>query len=193
MEAMESGRLIYLVLLLAMLLGVYVVNRRMSLGRMVQYAASWALIFLGFIAIVGLWDDIRQSVRPQQAVFADQNRVEVPRSPDGHYYLTLGVNGVPVDFVIDTGASDIVLSRSDAERIGLPLGEIAYVGRAMTANGETRTAPVRLDEVALGPIVDRNMPAWVNEGEMPASLLGMAYLQRWERIEIEGGALTLSR
>ena len=66
-------------------------------------------------------------------------------------------------------------------------------GRAMTAHGEVRTAPVRLDSVELGPVLDRNVRAWVNEGEMDKSLLGMSYLQRWNRIEITGNALVLSR
>jgi aspartyl protease family protein len=98
-----------------------------------------------------------------------------------------------VQFVIDTGATDIVLSHSDAQRVGLQLENLAYVGRAMTANGEVRTAPVRLDSIALGPVKDTHIPAWVNQGEMGHSLLGMSYLQRWSKIEIGGGALVLTR
>ena len=50
----------------------------------------------------------------------------------------------PVRFMVDTGASDIVLSRRDAERVGIEPGSLSYLGRARTANGAVATAPVRL-------------------------------------------------
>ena len=117
----------------------------------------------------------------------------MPRARDGHYYLTLQINGNPIRFVVDTGATEMVLTQADAARVGLDLDSLNYLGRANTANGEVRTAFVRLDQVALGGIVDQNVPAVVNEGEMEGSLLGMGYLQRWGRIEIAGGELVLTR
>jgi aspartyl protease family protein len=105
----------------------------------------------------------------------------------------LEVNGTPVEFVVDTGATGVVLSQRDADRVGLDAANLVYLGRAMTANGEVRTAPVRLDSMALGGIVDRNIPAWVNEGALDTSLLGMTYLQRWTRIEIAQDELILTR
>jgi aspartyl protease family protein len=193
MSSDQIGNLAYLGLLGAVLVYWFVIHHRETLNRTLQQAAAWVLIFVGAIAAVGLWDDIRSSVMPSQAVFDSEGRVEIPRAPDGHYYLTLAVNGAPIEFVVDTGASDIVLSHDDADRIGLQLDELMYVGRAMTANGEVRTAPVRLDRVALGPISDDHVPAWVNEGDMTRSLVGMAYLQRWRHIEITGGELILTR
>jgi aspartyl protease family protein len=123
----------------------------------------------------------------------DAGRVEVPQARDGHFYLTLLVNGTPVEFMVDTGASQVVLTDADARRIGLDTADLAFVGRAMTANGEVQTAPVRLASVELGPVVDRDLRAFVNRGEMDKSLLGMSWLQRWQRIEITGGALVLTR
>lgn len=189
----EIGRLIFLIVLGGAVLFWYLAHHRQGLNRTLQYAVVWGLLFLGVIAGVGLWEDVRHQILPRQAVFEDQGRVEVPRSPDGHYYLTLDVNGTPVNFVVDTGASGVVLSQKDAASTGLPMDELVYLGRAITANGEVRTAPIRLDSMALGPIIDRNIPAWVNEGDLDKSLLGMAYLQRWERIEITQGELILTR
>lgn len=188
----QLGNLAYIGLMLAVIGGYFFLNNRLSMNKTLQYAAVWGLIFIGGIAAFGLWDDIKRNT-PSQAVFTDQGQIEVPRAGDGHYYLSISVNGVPIRFVVDTGATDIVISHSDAEKIGLDLGNLAYFGRAMTANGEVRTAPVRLDSLSVGPIVDRNMSAWVNEGEMNTSLLGMAYLQRFDRIEISGGQLILTR
>jgi aspartyl protease family protein len=95
--------------------------------------------------------------------------------------------------VVDTGASEMVLTTADAARVGINVGELDYLGRANTANGQVRIARVRLDEVVLEGITDRNFRATVNEGEMRESLLGMTYLSKFSRIAIEGNMLVLSR
>lgn len=193
MDSHDTGRLLYLVLLGAVVAGYFFVSHRHRLGEVARNGAMWALIFVGVIAGFGLWSDIRDEVMPRQAVFTDEMRVEIPRAFDGHYYLTLMLDGTPVEFVVDTGASQIVLSREDAARIGIDPDALAYTGVAGTANGVVRTARVRVNEIALGPMRDRNVPVWVNQGEMPASLLGMSYLQRFERLEIAGGRMVLER
>lgn len=193
MSNIEIGNLVYLLLLGAVLLSWAFVQNRRNLGKLAQQAIAWGLIFLGTIAAIGLWDDIRGTVQPSLATVTEGNRVEVPRARDGHYYLTLEVNGKPVRFMVDTGASQVVLTQRDALRAGIDPDELAYSGRANTANGTVRTAPVVLDEISLGPIRDRGVTAAVNEGEMGESLLGMSYLQRWGKIEIGGGALVLTR
>lgn len=193
MSSFEWGNLIYLILLLAMILSWFVAQNRQTLGKSAQHALAWGLIFVGIIAAIGVWDDIRQTVMPTQGTITATGQIEVPRANDGHYYLTLQVNGKPVDFLIDTGASEVVLTQADAQQVGIDLNGLDYVGRAMTANGEVRTAPVRLDRIELGPVIDRNVRVWVNEGAMDRSLLGMSYLRRWDRIEITGNALVLSR
>jgi aspartyl protease family protein len=189
----DYGNLAYLGLLAAVLVVWMFIANRGGLGRKLQHLAAWGLIFLGVIAAVGLWGDIRQTVMPQQSVFAEEGRVELPRAPDGHYYVSLDLNGVPTRFVVDTGASGLVLTRHDAERAGLDVAALLYRGEASTANGVVRTAPVRLDEVALGPFTDRNVRAYVNEGAMKTSLLGMSYLQNFSRLEITNGQMVLER
>ena len=193
MDSTELPRVAYLVLLLLAVAGWFIAENRVSLGKTMRMALVWGLIFLGVIAGVGLWSDIRTDVIPQQSVVADGARIEVPRAFDGHYYLTLNLNGEPVDFVVDTGASDVVLTRDDAARIGIDLDNLVYSGRAMTANGAVRTASTRVDAVEIGGIRDTGVRVSINEGEMPGSLLGMSYLQRFERIEISDGRLVLER
>ncbi|TMM54790.1 retropepsin-like aspartic protease family protein [Sulfitobacter sabulilitoris] len=193
MNSYDTGHLIYLILLGLMVLGAYLAHNRLSVNRMLQQATVWALIFFGVVAAIGLWDDISRTAIPRQVNVAGENRIIVPRSPDGHYYLMAQVNGAPLRFVVDTGASDMVLTRRDAQAAGLAPETLNFMGRAMTANGEVRTAPVRLDNITLGSVTDSNVPATVNGGEMTNSLLGMSYLQRWGRIEITQGELILTR
>ena len=193
MSSWELGNLAYLVLLGAVLVFWFVAQNRNSPGKTMQQAIAWGLIFLGVIAAIGLWDDIRQTVRPRQAMLTEAGRIEVPRANDGHYYLTLGINGTPVEFMVDTGASQMVLTAGDARRSGIDTADLAYVGRAMTANGEVRTAPVRLDSIAIGALIDRDVQALVNQSEMKTSLMGMRYLQRFNRVEIRNGQMVLER
>lgn len=188
----DPASLVYLVLLLSAVAFWFFVQNRESLGKLTQQALAWALIFAGAIAVVALKDDIMGAVLPKQAVFASEGRIVLPRAPDGHYYLTAEVNGTPIRFTVDTGASEIVLSLPDAQAAGIDTSNLAYVGRAYTANGEVRTAPVRLDSFSVGQIQDNRLRAYVNEGAMDGSLLGMSYLDRYS-IEIANGALTLTR
>ena len=192
MSGDDFGRLAYLILLGLAVGGYFVAQGRASLGKTAQQATIWGVIFIGVIAGVGLWSDIRDDVAPRQSMIGT-DMIEVPRGPDGHYHLTLDLNDTYVDFVVDTGASGIVLSQSDAVRIGIDAGALVFSGSAMTANGPVRTARIRVSKMQLGDIVDRDVPVYVNEGEMGRSLLGMDYLQQVRRIEIEDGRLILTR
>jgi aspartyl protease family protein len=193
MSGDQIGSLAYLGLLGVVIAGWHLVANRRHLGKLAQQAAIWVFIFLGAIVAVGLWSDISDTVAPRQAVMQDGAQIVVPMQPDGHFYLTLEVNGTPVRFVVDTGATEIVLSAEDAARIGLKPEGLVFSGRAFTANGMVETAPVRLETVALGGVVDQGLRAVVNSGDLGESLLGMSYLRRFDRIEISGGQMVLER
>lgn len=193
MDADSLAELIYLILLGSVIGMYFLISSRGNLNKVAQQAILWGLIFVGAIAAAGLYQRFEDSALNRQAVFSDQGRVEVPKGRDGHFHLTLVVNDVEVPFVVDTGASGIVLSAADAQRIGFAPETLAYLGTANTANGQVRTARVTLDNITLGPITDRKVRAWVNEGQMDSSLLGMSYLSRFDRIEITGNRLVLER
>ncbi|MEL7179484.1 MAG: TIGR02281 family clan AA aspartic protease [Pseudomonadota bacterium] len=192
MSTDQIMQLTYLVLLGGAIAGSAIVAGRSNMGKMAQQAAIWALIFVGVIGAYGLWEDISNDVNPRQAVI-NESTVAVPLGNDGHYHLTLQINNEPIRFVVDTGASQVVLSQQDAARLGFDPDTLNFSGSAFTANGVVRTAPVTLGLVALGEIEDRNVPAVVNAGAMDSSLLGMTYLGLYDRIEISGGELVLNR
>ncbi len=195
MSADDLASLIYLGLLLLVLSVAFLLASRGRMGVVLTQAAVWVLIFLGVIAAYGLWPEIEAAIRPRQATVVTEEgaAVEVPRAIDGHYYLTLEVNGAPVEFTVDTGATDVVLSRDDARAAGIDPDDLVFLGTALTANGEVRTARIRLRELALEGTVDRDVPAVVTDGDLRSSLLGMAYLGRFDRIEISGDRLLLVR
>src|SRR5262245_6036155 len=104
------------------------------------------------------------------------NNIVVTRDALGQYRLQASVNGAPIEFMIDTGASHVVLAQADAARAGLRAGDLRFTGRAATANGEVALAPVMLREVRIGQFSRRDVPAMVNEAPMSVSLLGMSFL-----------------
>ena len=184
--------LAYLVLLLIAVGGFLLVELRERPGKTLRMAAAWGMIFLGAIALSGLWPDIRNAIAPE-ARMLEGGRIEVPIGNDGHYHLTAEVNGTAIRFVIDTGASSIALGPRDAERVGIDLDNLAYIGEARTANGIVETAPVRLDTLTIGDIRDENVPAMVLRADLEQSLMGMSYLSRFARVSIEGNRLILER
>lgn len=192
MTSDSYGSLIYLVLLGAFIASYFFVSRQESLSELARQAALWGFIFLGVIVSYGLWNDVSQTVIPRQSAFED-GQIEVPRRTDGHYYLTLHVGDVPVEFVVDTGATSVVLTQEDAERIGLNPDTLIYGNTANTANGTVRTARVTLDDVRLGTLEEGRVRAFVNEGDLGTSLLGMSYLQRFDTVSFTNGRLVLVR
>lgn len=188
----QNDRVVYAALLVGFVLIWLFIRHRGALGRVLQSLMTWAMIFTAVLAAVGLWQEL-QGGFSQRAMVIGTGHVDLPRSFDGHYYALLEVNGTPVRFVVDTGASSIVLSRQDAEAAGLSDENLQFFDTARTANGLVDTAPVTLDSLSLGPFTDRRVRAYVNGGEMRGSLLGMTYLNRYDRIEITEGRMRLER
>ena len=189
MDGETLARVGYLAIILAALGGWVMVEFRQRMGQALRMALAWGLIFVGMMAGYGLWSDIRRDIMPIQEVSADAT-VEVPRAADGHYYLTLLINGTGVPFMVDTGASGMVLSAKDAGRLGIDLAGLNFRGQATTANGVVRTARVTLPLVELGPFRNEDFGAFVTEGELDQSLLGMDYLGQF-RMEFDGRKLIL--
>lgn len=188
----EYGRVIYLVLLLCVIGGSFLLRNGQDRGKTAQQFAIWGLIFAGVAAAYGLWSDIR-GANPRSAILTESGQIEVPRASDGHYYLTLDINSLPVEFMIDTGASDVVLTQADARRVGIDTDGLIYASEASTANGIVKTARVRLQDVSVQGTDEGGMVAWVNQGDLDVSLLGMDYLQTFTRMEFVGGKLVLTR
>ena len=109
----------------------------------------------------------------------------------GHFVVEAVVNGAPVTFLVDTGASHVVLTMEDAERVGFRPESLRFTERFASANGEVRAAPVVLRELRVGQFSVFDMPASVNEAPLRVSLLGMSFLRRLHGYGVEDGRLIL--
>ena len=116
--------------------------------------------------------------------------VELERSPDGHFYADVRINGATVTMMVDTGASGIALSREAARSAGVAtsIGMNDVVGKG--ASGDVHGEWVKLDDVTLGHKSVEGLEAVVlNSGEM--SLLGQQFLSKFDSVEIQGDRMTL--
>lgn len=115
----------------------------------------------------------------------------VVMGPDGHYWAEADVDGTRVRFLVDTGATAVALTPTDARRLGLDLDHLNFSQVVRTASGEAHAAPVELDYVAVaGARVDKVQALVLDQG-LPTSLLGMTYLGRLSRFEATPGSLIL--
>ncbi len=176
-------------LIAAGVLGSY----RDRMGQALQHAAIWALIFVGVVLAIGFYDPLKRQLLNDEPLQIDENTVAIDASRDGHFYAVLEINGQDVEFVVDTGATELVLSKQDADRAGIDLDGLTFNRPASTANGQVMGAYVRLNSVRLGPFTDYDIPATVNGGELRTSLLGMAYLNRYRGFEVDGNRMYLKR
>ena len=119
-------------------------------------------------------------------------RVTLTADARGHFLTTGGINGVPIRVMIDTGATTVALSTSEARRLGINYlaGE---AGRVSTANGVVAAYRVKLDSVRVGEITLTNVEGTVIDGAgLDVALLGMSFLNRTQMVR-DGDKLTLTR
>jgi aspartyl protease family protein len=172
------------------------------LGQRFAHALRAALLWLGIALLLAVGYTYRFELRdvgdrvlaefvPGRAAGRGRN-VEIARGRGGSFAVITRVNGARVEMVLDTGASAVVLTHDAAKAAGLPLEVLAYSVAVDTANGRTRAAPVTLDRIAVGGIVERAVPALIAQpGQLRVSLLGMSFLNRLERWEVRGDRLSL--
>lgn len=156
-----------------------------GLGRGISLA-FW-LVALGLLTwLFGSWENSLFNPNPSPKV-ADSGawRQVILESNRQHHYVAGGqINGQPVTFLLDTGATDVVIPAGLANRLGLRRGA---AGRAATANGFVTIYRTRLDSVQLGSIRLQDVTASINPGmDGEAVLLGMSALRSIEFTQRDG-------
>ena len=189
---------------LAMVFGAAVLARRQPWGDMLRNALLWMLIV--FVLVAGYvyryeLQDIGARLSggllpgsPVAGINADgRPTITLVGANDGHFRARGSVNGEAVDFLVDTGASVVVLSERDAERVGIDTATLSYSVPVNTANGIARAARVTLDRLAIGTITRHGIEAMVTRrGTLQSSLLGMNYLSSLSGFEIRGDRMILT-
>jgi aspartyl protease family protein len=115
----------------------------------------------------------------------------IAKAKDGHYWAAGEVNGERVRFLVDTGATAVALTASDAQRLGFDLSHLDFAYRVVTAGGEARAASVRLASIDVGGAKVADVDALVIDKGLDTSLLGMTYLGRLSSFQATRQALIL--
>jgi clan AA aspartic protease (TIGR02281 family) len=136
------------------------------------------------------WQDEGDSDDESQSEESDLEYV-IEAGAGGHFVVEAVVNGAPVTFLVDTGASNVVLTMEDAERLGFRHDSLRFSERFASANGEVRAAPVVLRELRVGQFSVFDLPASVNEAPLRVSLLGMSFLRQLNGYSVDDGRLIL--
>lgn len=124
---------------------------------------------------------------PNSLVYGNQVEVALKQNRRGHYVVTGTINGREVDFLLDTGATEVVIPEATAQELGLPYGRR---GRAMTANGAVTVYDTRIARLTIGDIELLDVNASINPSMQGAILLGMTALRQIEFTQ-QGKTLTL--
>ncbi|MGE0338683.1 MAG: TIGR02281 family clan AA aspartic protease [Xanthobacteraceae bacterium] len=143
--------------------------------------------------VVKVVDRVFSVVTPDQDITASINSsIRVQRSEAGDFNVRVHVNNAPILMLIDTGASSVVLTIEAARAAGLPVDLLKYDVTIETAKGRSFAAAVVLEELKIGNIVERRVPALiVRQGDLRVSLLGMSFLQRLDSFELRGMQMVL--
>lgn len=180
------------------LVGARLAAMRIGLGQ----AARNILLWLGLAAVLAAgyayrdelgqaWLRIRSGLAPAYAATSGAHELLLSQDADGQYYAVGRVDGQPVTFMLDTGASDIVLSPADAQRLGIDLAALHFDAPYETANGVGYGARYRAGSLAVGPIRFDDVAISINQRPMRTSLLGMAFFRRLQSYSFEGRRLVL--
>jgi len=194
----DFASLAYKVGLLVFIAGAVMTLFRERFTQAITAALLWVVVGLALVVgysyrfeLHAIANRVIAELIPGHAV-TQGNTVAVARTGTGDFSVSAQINGARVAMVLDTGASSVVLTRDDAKAAGLPLEVLNYTINIETANGRARAAPVTLDRVAIGGLVERSVEALVAQpGQLKMSLLGMSFLNRLKSWEVSGDRLLL--
>ena len=180
------------------LVGSTLVVRRLPIGQTLKMLLAWGLIFAAIFAVIALKDDflalggrLTREVTGVEAQQTQGGAVRIRRSDDGHYWADAALNGRPVRFLIDSGASNTVISRATADAVGIaPSSGFGVI--VDTANGTTMMDRGQATTLKVGPIERIDVPLFISRnGADEVNVIGMSFLSTLSAWGVEGRTLVL--
>ena len=110
---------------------------------------------------------------------------------DGHFWATAYVNGQPVRFLVDTGASLVALTTQDARKAGIDTDSLEANAEVRTAAGRVKAAVAYIDAIEIDGVTVKNVQAVVIDKGLEYSLLGMSFLNRLEGWDVTPTAIVI--
>ena len=176
-------------------IGAVMLRNKIAGGRLVRTLSTLALVgillavFLQLARFDPRLDAVTELGMPEQRI--EGSETIIPLAPDGHYWLVANVNGVPVRFLVDTGATLTALSTSDAARAGLEPRAGGLPVMLGTANGTVTAELTTVTSLSFGNIEARGLDAVIAPNLGQTNVLGMNFLSRLEGWRVKNGDLIL--
>jgi aspartyl protease family protein len=196
----DQASLVRALVILLLVASFVVMSPRLNLKGALRNIVIWLGIGALVLTVYTLRDDFMQigervsgEVMPFQASENADGDLVLKRGNDGHFHMEVSVNGEPIRFLVDTGASIVTLSEDHARRAGYDPSTLDYTLQFSTANGTAWGAPIRIDQMRAGPLIARDVRAAVGGAGMSKSLLGMSFLNQLNGFSVSGDTLTLMR
>lgn len=183
------------ILMAVMLVAGALIGRRAPVVKGITSVLAFLVIFGAGFIVFSFRDDLHYVAQRLEAEATGKpvqlagDVIRVPMAVDGHFWVQAEVNGIPVDFLVDSGATMTTIGRKTAALAGVPVGEQRnQVVR--TGNGLIRVATTRAEEVAIGDIRRTGVRLFVADGD-ELNVIGMNYLTSLKRWSVEGRWLVL--
>lgn len=181
-------------LMAIMLIAGSLISRREKFARTATMALAWLAIFGAGFVLFTFRDDLgyvaqRLKAEATGAPVVEGQQVRIPMAIDGHFWVEGSLNGMPVKFLVDSGATMTTIGRDTAANAGVIIS--ANRGQMVrTGNGMLRVATGRAESLAIGPIERSAVGLHIAEHE-DLNVLGMNYLSTLSRWGVEGRWLIL--
>jgi aspartyl protease family protein len=196
----QAGSMLYLSVWGFVLAAGLLASRR-RMGDMVRGLGMWVLIILALVAgyqyryeLQDFASRITVGLIPGSPLTVNDggNSVMLERLGNGHFGARGAVNGAVVDLIVDTGASNTVLTFADARAAGFDTSSLDFSIPVQTANGLTRAAVVTADSIAIGSITRNGLRIFVSgDGALDMSLLGLNFLDTLSGYDVRGDRMIL--
>lgn len=173
------------------------VAQKLPLGKALKMALAWVAIFGGAFVLFLFKDEGREVWQRATVELSgdtgqlDGSTLRLKREDDGHYWVRASVNGTPVRFMIDSGATTTTLSQASAQAAGIkPLPGFPVL--VYTANGTVELQRAEIEALSVGGIVQSNAKVLIgSEGLGDTNLLGMSFLSALKSWRVEGSTLIM--
>jgi aspartyl protease family protein len=196
MNIMEDGPSMIWGVVCILLLVSSLAARRLPLGYVAKAGLAWIAIFATLFAIfsfrfefIGIWERLKADISGTAGQNISGEAIELRRQDDGHYWLMVNINGEPVRFMVDSGATLTAINATTAREAGVEAdGYPIILG---TANGRiaAKRGVVRL--LSVGPHSIENHPVVVSERFGDVNVLGMNFLNSMQSWRVEANMMVL--
>jgi aspartyl protease family protein len=198
MNMMEDGPSLIWGVVCVLLLISSLAARRMPMGQVGKMALAWVAIFAAMFAIFSfrfefqaIWERVKSDFAGTAGQSVSGEAIELKRQDDGHYWLQVEVNGNPVRFMIDSGATITAVNAETAAQARIAVDSDGYPIIISTANGRVSAQRGVVQSMQIGPhrLVDHNVV--VSESFGDTNVLGMNFLDSMKSWKVEGNVMTL--